>query len=310
MASAEPEPGPEVSPVVRAYAAEHFAASGAARFGMDVAALAAMLAEVLCQRAAVPLIATEGMSGAPGLEEALRSLHLEELVLTRACMAGHERAWELFLTRYRTLMYDAAHAVARDESAARSLADSLYAELYGLNNRNELRASKLRYYLGRGSLAGWLRTVLAQEYVNQYRRTRRETSLDAELDKGRQFTAGPTQTHGADARVEAATAAELSALEPEERFLLAAYYLDRRTLADIAKLLRVHESTISRKLERATAGLRKRIRKRLIASGMTARQADEAIQEADVRDLRVEVKETLQQDPPDLAFYKKSGEEG
>ena len=47
----------------------------------------------------------------------------------------------------------------------------------------------------------------------------------------------------ADPRAEAAAAAELAALEPEERLLLAAYYLDRRTLADIAKLhgrARVH----------------------------------------------------------------------
>ncbi len=48
----------------------------------------------------------------------------------------------------------------------------------------------------------------------------------------------------------------------------------------------VHESTISRKLERATTGLRKRIRKRLIDGGMSARQADEAMQDADVRDLQ------------------------
>lgn len=300
MASApSPEPGPQVSAEIQAFAAEHYTASGAARFGIDVAGLAAMLAEVMGQR---------GQPEDP--EEILRGLHLEELVLARACMAGHNGAWELFLTRYRALLYEAAHAIARDEATARSLADSLYAELYGLTDRGEIRASKLRYYLGRGSLAGWLRTVLAQEYVNQYRRTKRETSLDAELERGRQFAADAVPTSPADTRVEAATSAELMALPAEERFLLAAYYLDRRTLVDIAKLLRVHESTISRKLDRTATGLRKRIRKRLIVAGMTARQADEALAEVDVRDLRVEVRETLQQDRTDLTFYKKSGEEG
>jgi RNA polymerase sigma-70 factor (ECF subfamily) len=300
MASAPtPNAAPQTCAEVREFAAERFAASGAAGFGIDVDGLAAMLAEVLNQR------------GAPEHpEEILRGLHLEELVLARACMAGHNGAWELFLTRYRAPLYEAAYAIARDEATGRSLADSLYAELYGLTDRGETRASKLRYYLGRGSLAGWLRTVLAQEYVNQYRRTRRETSLDAELEQGRQFVANSAPPPPADARVEAATVAELTVLPAEERFLLAAYYLDRCTLADIAKLLRVHESTISRKLERAATGLRKRIRKRLIASGMSARQADEALAEVDVRDLRVEVRETLRQDRADLAFYKKSGEEG
>ena len=298
MASA-PSSRPQVTAEVQAFAAAHYAASGAERFGIDAAGLATLLAEILNQRG------SDDTS-----KEALQSLHLEELVLARACMAGNNAAWEVFLTRYRSAMYDAAYKIAHDEATGRALTDSLYAELYGMNEKGEARTSKLRYYLGRGSLAGWLRTVIAQEYVNQYRRTRRETSLEAAVEDGRQFAAETTVAPHHDSRVEEATAAELATLASEERFILAAYYLDGRTLAEIARLLRVHESTISRRLERATSGLRKRIRKRLIASGMSARQADEALKETDVRDLQVKVGETLQQDRGDLAFYKKSGEEG
>ncbi len=63
----------------------HYGESGAAQFGIDVAGLAAMLAEVFAQRG-------------PGSESeaALQSLRLEELVLARACVAGNERAWEIF----------------------------------------------------------------------------------------------------------------------------------------------------------------------------------------------------------------------
>jgi len=300
MASAAPtsQPDSQASLEVRAFAAEHYVESGAARFGIDLAGLATMLAELVTQR---------GAGSQPS--ELLRTLHLEEWVLTRACIAGHNGAWEMFLTRYRAAMYDAAYRIAHDEAAARSLADSLYAELYGLNERGEPHKSKLLYYLGRGSLAGWLRTVIAQEYVNQYRRRKRETSLEAALEEGKQFAAHAPQPPKIDPRVDAATAAELAALEAEERFVLAAYYLDRRTLAEIARLLHVHESTISRKLERTAAGLRKRIRKRLIASGMAPRQADEAM-EVDVRDLQVKVSESIGQDRGELSFYKKSGEEG
>ena len=112
----------------------------------------------------------------------------------------------------------------------------------------------------------------------------------------------------ADPRAETAAADELTALAAEERFLLVAYYLDRRTLAEIAKLQGVHESTISRKLERVTSGLRKRIRKRMIEAGMSPRQADEAMQDVDVRDLRVPVRETLGQGMEDLSFYKEKSE--
>ena len=301
-----PTPGPlgtHVSAVVRAFAILQYEASGAKQFHIDEAELAEILAGVISQ---ADCIAEE-----PGAGVFLASLHLEELVLARACAAGNDRAWEVFLNRYRATLYESAYKIAKEESAARGLADSLYAELYGVNEKGQQRTSKLLYYLGRGSLQGWLRTVVAQEYVNRYRSTKRETSLDAALDEGKQFEAKEPDLGGADPRVEAAATAELVALEPEERLLLAAYYLDHRTLAEIAKLQRVHESTISRKLERTTAGLRKRIRKRMIQSGMSPRQADEAMQDVDVRDLRVKVDETLRQETPNGAFYKhKSGDEG
>src|SRR5258707_5476259 len=108
------------------------------------------------------------------------TLRLEELALARACAAGHEFAWELFLTRFREKLYQAALRIAREDSAARELADTLYADLYGTNLRDGQRVSKLASYTGRGSLEGWLRTVLSQEFVNRYRRTKRLVSLDEE----------------------------------------------------------------------------------------------------------------------------------
>jgi len=298
MASAPTsQPVSQPAAEVRVFAASHYGESGAARFGIEVAGLAALLNEVLSQRDV-----TES-----DVRTVLESLRLEELVLSRACIAGHSGAWAIFLTRYRSGMYEAAYKIAHDEAAGRALADSLYAELYGLDERNETRASKLRYYLGRGSLAGWLRMVMAQEYVNQYRRTRRETSLEAAIEDGKQFPAQASEVMALQPQVNAATAAELAALAAEERLLLASYYLDGRTLAEIAAVMHVHESTISRRLERATATLRKRIRKRLMQSGMKPRQADEAIDDVDVRDLDVQVRETLRQDRGGLPFYKEEG---
>jgi len=281
--------------LLREFAAHRYLDSGAEQFGISKDGLAEILA---------------GVAGhaEPGCTPVfLDSLRLDELVLARACAAGNERAWEVFLTRYRVTLYDAAYKIAREESAARDLADSLYAELYGVSERRQERASKLLYYQGRGSLHGWLRTVVAQEYVNRYRSARRETSLDAALEDGQQFKAKEADPAVSDPRVESAAAEELAALEAEESFVLAAYYLDGRTLAEIAKVMGVHESTISRKLERTTFALRKRVRKRMIQSGMSPRQADEAMQDVDVRDLQLNLKETLGQGTPDGAFHKQKG---
>src|SRR6059036_4171524 len=89
--------------------------------------------------------------------EFFASLRLEELALARACAAGNERAWEIFLLRYREKLYDIAGYVTREASAARDLADSIYADLYGMTERDGKRSSKLASYTGRGSLEGWLR---------------------------------------------------------------------------------------------------------------------------------------------------------
>lgn len=85
----------------------------------------------------------------------------------------------------------------------------------------------------------------------------------------------------------------LQALSPEDRFLLSSYFLDQRTLRQIAQLLRVHEATISRKLSRLTADLRKRLLKSLQNSGLSRRGAEEALG-ADPRDLTINLRSLLQ----------------
>src|SRR5678816_1331962 len=204
--------------------------------------------------------------------ELYASLRVEELALARACAAGQERAWEVFMARYREKLYDIAAYIAKESSAARELADSLYADLYGTTTRDGERVSKLASYTGRGSLEGWLRTVMAQEFVNCFRRQRRLVSLDEESEDGAQFAAAdPAPAAEVDPRVEAATDEVLSRVTAEDRFILASYYLDGRTLAEIARTLAVHESTISRKLDKLAKSVRKQIVAALERKGMSRR---------------------------------------
>jgi len=249
-------------------------------------------------------------ASATQLRELYLSLRVEELALARACAAGNERAWEAFLTRYREKLYEVAGYIAKESSAARELADSLYADLYGTSLRDGQRVSKLNSYNGRGSLEGWLRTVMAQEYVNRYRRTRRLVSLEEETEEGAQFASKQPESDAAvDPRVEAATDASLAALPAEDRYILAAYFLDDRTLAEIARTLRVHESTISRKLDKLCKSLRKNILGDLRQRGMSRRQAEEAL-DVDVRDLRLNLRQRLQESRPGAFSEKKAPSDG
>jgi RNA polymerase sigma-70 factor, ECF subfamily len=280
---------PALPPNIREEIGLRFEESGGARFGITREALEQYVAAVIERYGA-------DFSDAEKLALA-RSLRMEELVLARACSAGNEAAWAEFIARFRNELYRAAAQIARDDAAGRELADGLYADLYGLPNREGRRVSKLDYYMGRGSLAGWLRTVLAQRHVDRCRSLAKEVSLDEQVESGVAFAARSEATEPEpDDRIAQAVGGTLEELSSEERFLLASYYLDRRTLADIGRLLRVHESTVCRKLDKVAAAVRKRIRKRLLSSGIPARQCDEILEDLDVRDLKIDVAGSLKQE--------------
>jgi RNA polymerase sigma factor (sigma-70 family) len=224
------------------------------------------------------------------------TLRVKDLALARACARGNEKAWDYFLTCYREKLYLAAEALTRDEAKGRELADWLYAELYGTRVAEDgRRMSKLESFQGRGSLEGWLKTILAQEFVNRYRHQRKLVAFDDALEVPSQGDTADPNLAEQQRALAAATDGALAALGEEERFMLAAYYLDERTLAEVGRMLGAHESTVSRRLEKITARLRKDIIARLCKTGIAKRAAEEML-ELDVRDLGVNVREKLAQE--------------
>jgi RNA polymerase sigma-70 factor (ECF subfamily) len=237
-----------------------------------------------------------GASATPPQQSAFfRSRCLDDLVLARACAAGNERAWEHFIARHRQPLIRAAIAITGSETLGRELADQLYAELFGLNTREGERRCPLLSYRGRGSLMGWLRTTLAQRHVDHHRRNRRLTPLDdAPEEMDVPAAAAQPQTPAAElSQLQRAIGQALHERDAEERFLLAAYYLDGQTLLQIARVLGVHEATVSRKLRRATDDTRKQVLKNLQCGGLSRRAAAEALG-ADPRDLDMNLKKLLQ----------------
>ena len=235
-----------------------------------------------------------------------RNVKLADLVLAKACAAGNERAWEEFMTLYGQPLTRAAIAISRSETVGRDLADAFYAELYGLTTRVGHRNCPLDSYRGRGSLLGWLRTTLAQRFVDHYRRTFREESLEEQTIDG----VAPNSVAQAEpsilAMLSEAVQAALRHQPAEGRFLLAAYFVDGRTLAEIGKLLGVHEATISRRLRRTTDSVRKQLLRNLEQRGMSRKAAEEALG-TDPRDvnLKMDVKKLLQ-NPKAKPFSKEA----
>jgi len=208
------------------------------------------------------------------LEEYLAALHLEDLALATACMEDREPAWEHFVSAYRPYLRAAAAAVLRCSSAspeASDLADSLFAELYGLADGTRAERSLFRYFHGRSSLKTWLRAVLAQRHIDAIRAGRRFESLE---DDDRKPTAqkippaisiqsaDPHRDRYSTLFVRALEAA-IAALDSRDEQRLRLYYAQEQTLAQIGEQLAEHESSVSRNLDRIRLALRRAVEETL-----------------------------------------------
>ena len=199
------------------------------------------------------------------------ALRLEDLALATACAEGHAAAWDHFVLEHRPHLYRAADALD-PSGGARELADSLYAELYGVDERGKAHESLLRHFHGRSSLRTWLRAVLAQRHVDRIRTARRSEAMPDDIPE-------PSSTGFRDPecpqyvdRLRAALRDVVGRLEPRDRLRLGYYYAEQLTLAETGKLLREHEATVSRQLARTRALVRGGVERELRASGMNDAQ--------------------------------------
>lgn len=208
-------------------------------------------------------------------------LHADDLCLIVACELGQQTAWDDLVRQFSPTVKSAARSAAGNEDAAEDLAQSIWAELYGLRKREDgTVASKLAYYSGRGSLGGWLRAVVGQLAIDQHRKQSRlvQTEEDSDLDRlaqdssdnlhfGAAAEADP-ETGLAQARaatdVETALQRAIAGLEPEDRLLVKLYYFDDLRLREIGAMLGFHEATASRRLARVQGDIRKRVEQILI----------------------------------------------
>src|SRR6266436_3641525 len=251
-----------------------FAASGAASWGLPRSLFAAAL-----EHSARKRFGEESPGGK--LEEYLSTLHLQDLALACACAEGRTDAWDHFVAKFRGYMRSAVGAILRcplDSPAACELADSLFADLYGLAEGTN-RRSLFRYFHGRSSLKTWLRAVLAQRHVDAIRASRRFTQLDSadgEIDLAalrpallpaiNPDGAGPQRDPHRDELVAVfhrTLEVALGLLAPRDKERLRLYYAAEQTLAEIGRKLGEHESSVSRNLDRTRRELRQEVEQAL-----------------------------------------------
>lgn len=227
------------------------------------------------------------------LGDFLEQLQADDLFMALACAAGNERAWWEFDQQHRSYVERVARHLAKTEMDAQEVIDTVYIELYGTRVVDGERVSKFSTYSGRGSLRGWLRTVIWHSLVDLHRRSHDEVSLDemtenvGEGNVHASFAEPPAGgedemiDHLARERYRRATVASIekafSSLEPHEKLLLLYYHVENMKLREIARMVenpasplrgwfqrksstrekdpssRIHESTIMRWLEKSYA---------------------------------------------------------
>lgn len=215
------------------------------------------------------------------IEDFVHEIRADDLCLIIACEKGDEKAWEDLVANFDSTVKSAARKISSNNEDAEDLASSIWAELYGLRvDADGNKKSKLAYYSGRGSLAGWLRAVVSQLAVDQFRKQ----SKFVQIEEDREFenlaneasqsdnnhfgshTENPedlltdTQT---ESDVSTALSTAIAGLEAEDRLILKLYYFDDLKLKDIAATFGYHEATASRKLTRVQSDIRKAVEKEL-----------------------------------------------
>lgn len=216
------------------------------------------------------------------LTEFVDGIHADDLCLILACERGDEKAWEDLVAQYDSTVRSAARKIAANSEDAEDLASSIWAELYGLRQDSHgERKSKLGYYSGRGSLGGWLRAVVSQLAVDQFRKQAKFVQIEEtrEFENLAEDASNNANNDGlvshadnpehifskkqAGKDVAKALIKAVDSLEAEDRLIVKMYYFDGLKLKDLAATFGYHEATASRRLSRLHNDIRKAVERNL-----------------------------------------------
>jgi RNA polymerase sigma-70 factor len=215
------------------------------------------------------------------LNNFIGELQLPDLYLALGCLRGDENAWWTFDRQHRSFIERWTRRLVHGDSDADEVIDAVYVELFGTRMVNGVRQSKFRTYTGRGTLRGWLRTIILHAVVDLYRIRKVEVSLNESGNEDEPVIWNISVSGSEDAmlsavvreRYRSATTAALdqalATLDDHETLLLLYYHVEGLKLREIARIVeeprspirrwfqrrrsqhgRVHESTVMRWLEK------------------------------------------------------------
>ena len=200
----------------------------------------------------------QNKANSQSLARFLRSLHTGDLLLALACSQGSNAGWQRFSVLYRTYLTGLSTRLIGRGGDPQDLSDTIWIDLYLPDRSGQ---SRIASYDGRSSLATWLRVIVSNRIINErLRKGSRLSSLD-----GIPEPADSSALHDLEARLQAnryrpmildcfRRASRL--LSSRDRLILLLRYDQELQLGQIARMFSVHQSTITRQIDRSLAKLR------------------------------------------------------
>jgi RNA polymerase sigma-70 factor (ECF subfamily) len=191
----------------------------------------------------------------------LERVHVADLFLAAACTVGEPSAIASF---ERDFLSRVPKVIARVERVPAAVDELLQSLRVSLLTGPEARIAQ---YSGSGPLHGWVRAVALNAAI-MTKRPRRE-SPHASRDLSEKALAGKLDPEAALVRerhrglFQESLSAALRSLEPRERNLLRAYFVDEMTIDRLAVRFRVHRATAARRVHAARQRLLDETRRRV-----------------------------------------------
>ena len=191
----------------------------------------------------------------------ISNLHTNDLYLTVACAQHSAIAWSRFMSLYKQYVNDLALFVSPTADAARELAASVLVDMF-LPGRSG--HSRIASYDGRSSLATWLRVIVSNRAINE--RVRICNSME-HIDSVPEIAdaSGVRNIEMAlradryKCMIKDALKCACKGLTDRERLILLFRYDEELQVTQIARLIGVHPSTVTRQLERIQEKLRDKV---------------------------------------------------
>lgn len=191
----------------------------------------------------------------------VRTLHTNDLYLAVACAEQTEPGWRRFLVTYHKYIRRVALSVSPTSDAGRELAENMLADLFIPARSGH---SRIASFDGQQSLATWLGVVIRRRAVNQsllkwnrFECIDRLANVvdDAALGK----VEGAITRNRHEAIVRDCFKLSIESLSDRERLMLFLRYQEGLRVVEVAEVLGVHPSGVTRQIKHICLKLQKRI---------------------------------------------------